>query len=650
MRQKIANIVDKVYLTCGVFLVIYLISTTIVLYQGVVQHYTTFVFSIFLLIFLFTIRTILKEDTKGIRFWFRLGFFGLACIVALFVGVYMRVQAVHLNMVQPFFNKQEIFVGWLMLGSLLILTRFHWGTIMTGMVALAIIYFFLGHLIPIDMLKHGEFSTDFVMSYMGLDIVSGIFWFVPLAADKVFFLIIYAAMLLGIGMLPLLIEVGKLVGKRIRGGAAFPAIIGSAMTGMVMGQAVSNTMLTGQLTIPMMKKHGVKPEFAGAIEAVASSAGQLLPPILGLAAFIIATLLSMPYIEVALAATLPALLFVGSLVISVLVAARAYNLDTLNEEVDVGMILRLSPTFVISFGLVLTLLLLYYSPNIAALSGLVVMLIVSFFQGKKYMPSLKILTENFRKGLNIVTSLCLLLLAIGPLAQMATTTDLASKLSHVLSVVLPHNVPIILVGAMIISLILGMGLPTAVAYLLVALTVAPFLQELGVQPFVAHMFGLYFAVFSTVSPTVAISCLVASKISGASFLKTCLESIKLSLPTFIIPFAFAANPELLAFPNLSWQQGFIFILVVGTQFYVSISVFGYLFRRLTWLERSVFGVVSLLGLLYLMLHSLALLVAFVVLGLSSTLWLKNSLKRADLAAQSEKICHETANIGSRPIQ
>ena len=349
MRAKLAKQIDRAFLILGTIFSIYLIITIIQLFQQASEHYTTFVLAIFVLTALLTIRDILGGESKGFKFWSRLSLFGLASIVSIIVGVYLRYHAVRLETIQPFITNQDIIIGWFMLGSLLLLTWFHWGTILTLMIAASILYFFQGHFLTSPILTHDEFSTSFSMSYMGLSTTGGIFWFVPLAADKIFFLIIFAALLLGFGMLPLVMEAGKLVGKYLRGGAAFPAVFGSAAIGTVMGQAVSNTMLTGQLTIPMMKKSGYSAELAGAIEAVASTSGQFLPPILGLAAFIIAAFLNIAYIEVALAATLPSLLKVGCMIIAVLIAARAFNLTAIPGDIDKNLIYRLLPVFLIPF-------------------------------------------------------------------------------------------------------------------------------------------------------------------------------------------------------------------------------------------------------------------------------------------------------------
>jgi TRAP transporter 4TM/12TM fusion protein len=569
---------------------------------------------------LLTIRNIVRGSKQRLKFWVNLTFFLIVCLVSIYVGGYLRFHALRLNAIQPFMEDPDIVVGWLMLITLLLLTWFHWGFILTCMISIAIVYVFWGHLLSNPMLTHAEFSTSFSMSYMGMSTIGGIFWFVPLAADKIYFLIIFAALLIGIGMLPLVVELGKWMGCHVKGGAAFPAIVGSALTGAVMGQAVSNTMLTGQLTIPMMKKHDYPPDLAGAVEAVASTSGQFLPPILGLAAFIIAAFLNIPYVSVAMAATLPSFLFVGGVVIAILLAARRLDLGCLLEPVNKGMILRLLPTFVLSFSTVLVLLLLFYSPNIAALCGIGVMLIFSLVQGP-HRPSLGTLKDGLFNGLEVCTVLCLLLLAIGPIAQMATTTNLAGKLSITLSGIVPHNLIFILMSTMVVSLILGMGLPTPVAYLVVALTLAPFLQELGVPDLLAHLFVFYFAVFSTISPPVAISCLAAAKLSHGSFLGTARDALKISIPTFLIPYAFVYNSDLLIFPKVTLTGLWVFALTLSCMFFLSVSLFRFFLRKLNPLEAIFALAVSLLGMAYLISHSLIVLVAYFILGFALLLWI-----------------------------
>ena len=450
--------------------------------------------------------------------------------------------------------------------------------------------------IPILMLP--EYDPNFVMNYLGLGLAEGMFWFARVAADNIYFLIIYASLLLGVGMLNLVIEVGKVAGNHVRGGAAFPAIVGSGIVASVMGQAVANVVLTGRLTIPMMKSRGFRPNMAGAIEAVASTSGQIMPPVLGLAAFIIAVFLNVPYMDVALAGLIPALLFLSGVTCGVLVNAYQENIPKLSATIDTEAIKRLLPTFILSFSVVLILLLGYYSPSFAGLLGIAVMLAVCPLQGK-YRPTRKALFDSFSEGLALITLLSLLLIAVGPLAQTFQTTNLAQRLGVLLSQVVPDSKLLMLTGAMVVSLLLGMGLPTPVAYLVVALSLVPFLMETGVEAIVAHFFVFYFAVFSTLTPPVAISALAAAKLSGGSFLGTTLDAMKLMLTTFIIPFAFSYHPQLLKFPNIGWDVLPPVALIIVLQITTSVACYGYFFGRLTWIDRCMFALLTVAGLILL---------------------------------------------------
>ena len=434
------------------------------------------------------------------------------------------------------------------------------------------------------------------MNYIGLGTNQGFYYLAQVAADSVYFLIIYAAILLGVGMLDMVLDVGKIAGRKVSGGAAGPAIIGSGIVASIMGQAVSNVVLTGRLTVPMMRKYGYKGSMAGAIEATASTAGQIMPPIMGLAAFIIASFLNKAYIDVALSALIPGLLYLVGVCIAVAVYARRYELPKLVEKVDTERIKRLLPTFIISFGVVLWLLLGYRSPAIAGLWGIGLALLFAMFQGK-FRPTKQQLYDAVQEGFYLVAILSLLLIAVGPLGQVMLTTNLSGRLGSALVEYLPDTQLILLLGAMIVSLILGMGLPTPVAYIIVALALVPFMQQIGIPPLQAHFFVFYFAVFSTLTPPVAVSVLAAAKLGEATFLSTAKDAMKIALTTFIIPFAFVFSPELMLFPNVTWGTMLAVVEVVFVQLAVSVASYGFLIRSLNGFERGVYAFVALSGFL-----------------------------------------------------
>ncbi|TAN48064.1 MAG: TRAP transporter fused permease subunit [Betaproteobacteria bacterium] len=561
------------------------------------QHYAAFTFAVMLMSGLISVRTILGQrllDPASRWFRTRLGAALLGFVLATAGGLYILYHAKRLEVAAPYFDNVDMTVGLLFTAGVLILTWLHWGAILTFVIAASIAYFFYGHLLSHPLLTHPEYQPNFVMNYVGLGTTQGFFWFAQTAVDDIYYLVLYASVLFGIGMLHSIIEMGKAMGNRIPGGAAGPAVIGSGVVSMVMGVAVSNVVLTGRFTIPMMKKYGYSPAMAGAIEAAASTSGQIMPPVLGLAAFIIASFLSMKYIDVVKAAVIPGLLYMTGIAIAVMVYARRHRLPKLHEVVDTGIIWRTFPAFFISFVAVCWLLIDYYSPSVAGLAGCLIALALSLLQGR-YRPGLRQLALALEEGLELMAVLALLLIAIGPLGQAFLTTNLSGRLGTYLVHVLPDNSFILLAGAAVLSLILGMGLPTPVAYLVVALALVPFLQLLGVKPFLAHYFVFYFAVYSALSPPVAVAALAGAKIAGASFWDTARESMKLAATTFIIPFAFVYRPQLLDFPNLGWNVLPPLVEVLLIQWTSSIALFGYLSRVLSPVERSLFCGVTVLG-------------------------------------------------------
>jgi TRAP transporter 4TM/12TM fusion protein len=597
--EKLRTAVNTSFLVVGTVLTFYVGIATFGLIKNASEHYSNFILGTVLMTGLLAIRDLCDEKIEDrVKKFFaaRMVFSVIAFVMSGVAMSYIRINAVELATTQPFFNNVNMIFGWLMTISILALTLIHWGLLLTSVISIAITYFFFGYMIENPLFMTPHYDNEFIMNYIGLGTNQGFYYLAQVAADSIYFLIIYAAILLGVGMLKMVLEVGKLAGRRIPGGAAGPAIIGSGIVASIMGQAVSNVVLTGRFTIPMMKKYGYKASMAGAIEATASTAGQIMPPIMGLAAFIIASFLNRPYIDIALSALIPGVLYLVGVSIAVIVYAHRYNLPKLNASVDTMMIKRMLPTFIISFGAVLWLLLGYHSPAIAGLAGIVLAFAVCLFQGK-YRPNKRQLYEAIEEGFYLVSILSLLLIAIGPLGQVMLTTNLSGRLGAILVQYLPNSQLLMLLGAMVVSLILGMGLPTPVAYVIVALALVPFMQQIGIPPLQAHFFVFYFAVFSTLTPPVAISVLAAGKLAGASVLATAKDSLKIAMTTFIIPFAFIFSPELMTFPNMTWAVVPAILEVIFIQWMASIASFGYIFRPLAGWERGLFAGVFLLGFL-----------------------------------------------------
>lgn len=605
----------------AVALTLYLAISNFYFLQQSSEHYANFLLAVLVLSALLAIKQVLAEGQvrRGPRFWVRLCLAGLLLVLSVVSSGYVRLHALRLEREQPFLNGTDIVLGAVLIVAVLLASWFHWGALLTVVFALGVAYFFWGDRIQHPLLGHPPYDTAFVMTYIGMNTTEGFFWLGRLAADKIYFLIIFSGLLLGVGMLRLVLEMGKWVGRYVRGGAAFPAIVGSAMVGSVMGQAVSNVVMVGRLTIPMMQRYGYKREMAGAIEAVASTSGQIIPPVLGLAGFIIAAFLNIPYITVALAAVIPAFLYVAGITAAVLAAAGRDRLPRLSEPVDLSVFPRLLPTFAVSFGVVLLLLLYFYSPSFAGFFGIVAILLLCPFQGR-LRPSLREMWSAAEDGFVLAVALSLLLVAIGPLGQAIITTNVSSRVSSVAVHVLPESVFLLLLGTMLVELLAGMELPTPVAYVLVALTLAHFLQELGVPALSAHFFIFYFAIFSTLSPPVALAVMAASRISGASYLGTAREALKMVLPTFVIPFAFVYDPALLAFPHVSASVLLPIGVILLIQGAFAAALYGFFVGPLGSMKRVAFTVVGAVGTVYLVRRELVYLEAFVAASLAVVIW------------------------------
>lgn len=585
------------------------------------QHYALFVSTVVFLSALTAVKKSLSIDfaKKDFRFWCVLFVSLLMVATATYSGIYLTLNAERLETVQPFINDMDVLVGIIITITVLTLTLIHWGPMLTAFIALGVAYFFWGHLIEVPILSHPEYNKYFLLSYIGMSMTSGLFWLARLAADMIFFIIIFSNILRAAGMINLFVEIGKVTGRWITGGAAFPAVVGSGLSGMVTGEAISNVVLTGRFTIPTMMKYGFSPNFAGAVEASASSSGQIMPPIMGLSAFIMAAFLDISYTEVAKSALLPAILYVIGIVLAIMMVSWKLGMGRLEIPIEKNLIYRMLPVYVLSLGTVVGALLLYYSPNRAGLMGALVALVLFPLQGR-YRPPLRESIRVFNGSYDMLISLCLLLIAIGPLTQSVITTNLSGRTAEFLSRVLPMDLPLLLAGAAVGCVFIGLGAPTPVAYIMTAIIIGPFLQQMGVFALGAHLFIFYFAAFSTLTPPVAPACLAAAKIAGGHYTKTGIEAMKIAAATLIIPFLFVMNQSLLEFPKISLETVYWFFFSVLVQFTMVLSMQGYFLRDLSNTERVIFFFIGLVGVYYALYHTVSLLVAYLVLMGGALLW------------------------------
>jgi TRAP transporter 4TM/12TM fusion protein len=387
---------------------------------------------------------------------------------------------------------------------------------------------------------------------------------------------------------------------RYRGGPAKIAILGSSLFGTISGSTVSNVLTVGVVTIPLMKQSGYRAHVAAAIEAAASTGGQLMPPVMGIAAFLMAEFLQVPYATVALAALIPALLFYIALFIQVDLEAARRGIQRLEASriPRVAAVMRAGWYFPIPFVvLVYTLFGLNYEPETAGLAATVTSLALAMlfpFQGKRL--GWRDLYAMLRESAFSVLELFMIGAAAGIIIGTLTYSGLGFSLTLVLLNLSGGNLVGLLVVAGIASIILGMGMPTVGVYILLATLIAPALVKMGIDPMAAHMFIMYYGCLSMITPPVAIGAFAAANLASADPMRTGFTAMSFGWTVFVLPFLFVFSGTLLMAGD-AWLIVLDFATAVGGVWLVSAAVIGYAVRQLGAAARLYYGIAGLFLLL-----------------------------------------------------
>lgn len=375
-----------------------------------------------------------------------------------------------------------------------------------------------------------------------------------------------------------------------RGGPAKVSIVGSSLFGMISGSAVANVATVGVFTIPLMTKSGYQPYFAGAISAVSGTGGQIIPPIMGAAAFMMATFLGIPYSQVVIAAIIPAILYYLAVFIQVDLRAARDNLSGIPHSKLPRLLNVMKENWLYSIPfavLIYTLFVAWMQEEIAGLYAILSALLLGFILFKKTGMTLKKLLLIFRDCGKGMLEVGIASAGAGIIIGALTITGLAFSFSGILINAARGNIFLLLVLSAVISSILGMGMTVTAAYLLTVAIAAPALTEMGVQPLLAHFFVFYFAVLSFLTPPVCLAAYAAASIAGASMMKTAFQSMKLGIAAYIVPFIFAYKPALLL-QGSAWEILEACVTATLGVSLVAVGVEGFLFRPLTLLKRFVF--------------------------------------------------------------
>ena len=584
-RAGVARALSWIVAAEAAVLVVYQLADVWLPLQPVSRYYSLFFGAVFSMSLLMALQELLERDGH----WGKIVLLVLALVAGLAGPVYLWLNIEHLEVSAGLLETRDLVVGLIAMAGLIVAGIFTWGPVLTGVVCLALAYFFWGDLIP-GFLGHIPYTTDFVISYTTLHPVHGIYWLIPLTAEVIFYVLLFSSVLAHTGAIGALLELGKAVGRHVSGGAAYPAVVGSALVGTMVVQAVANVAITGRITIPQMKRAGFKPEMAAAIETSVSAGSLIMPPIMGLGAFVMAFFLNVSYIAVALAAVLPALLYYAGVGLGVYFHARATGVERLRDPIDWPLVVRVLPTFVISLGVLTALMLQMYTPRLAGFWALAVAVVLPFLIQGRYRPRLRAIRDGLLDGAKIAAKMGLLLALIWPVAQSVITSGLGTSVANALVLSPVGKVAAIALPlVMLATLACGAVIPEAATYIIMALALAPFLEELGYSRMAAHMFVFYYAVFATIIPPVAITAMTAAQLAGASFMETSIRAMKLAFIGLFVPYVFILNPTLLEFPKFSMAQTLSFSATLVGLVALSAAWWGWLARPLGMASRTLAG-------------------------------------------------------------
>jgi TRAP transporter 4TM/12TM fusion protein len=538
----------------------------------------------FVLVLSFLMIPFRKRPDKKISLidWF---FAFLSLASGLYITVFYEDILYRMGMLTPV----DIIVGWIIIFLVLEQARRATGNVLVIIAALAVIYPLVGSYIP-GVLGNRGYGFGRVASQMAMSL-EGIFG-APLGVSAEFIvLFIFLSSLLGqCGMGEYLLKLALSVTGRFVGGPAKTAVVASSLFGTISGSAVANVVGTGTFTIPMMIKQGFPKHFAGAVEATASTGGQLMPPIMGAAAFIMAQILGVSYVTVLGAAVIPALLYYWSIFMGVHFHALKFKMSPLSPEniPPFFKTLREGLHFLIPLILLLILMVVVrYTINKAIFYTILATYVVTFVN-----PATRITWHKFKgacldaaKNVITVAGACA---AAGLVVGSITMTGIGFKLFSIIMGLSGGNLIIALLFIMVASTIMGMGVPTTASYIIVAVTAAPALTDMGVAPLAAHLFVFYYAILSAITPPVALAAFAAGGIASENPTKIGWTAVGLTVSAYLVPFAFVYNPALLgSAPVLAIIKAIITAVIGVTA--IAAAWTDYLLTRLGIIQRLLFA-------------------------------------------------------------
>ncbi|BBK37084.1 C4-dicarboxylate ABC transporter permease [Allostella sp. ATCC 35155] len=513
----------------------------------------------------------------------------------------------------------DILFGTILIFVVIEAARRSMGWPLTVIVLIALAYALYGYVVP-GLLAHPGSTWGGVISHIYL-LDQGIFGIpIQVMATLVFHFVLFGVIATRMGLGQLFIDIGYCIAGRSPGGPAKVSVISSAMMGTISGSSVANTVTTGSLTIPAMKKIGYRPHFAGAVEAASSTGGQITPPIMGAAAFVMAEFLAIPYLDICIAAAVPALMhYVGVFTIVHFEARRTGLRGLTTEELPrLGKVLWEGWPTVIPLVVLVTIIFRGYTPYMAAFWGILVALAVGVINPRSKM-GWRDIPHTLMEGARYAIAVGAAAAAVGIFVGVITLSGLGFKVSYAVTqtaaqvaedllplfaflptdaVTLPDLTlffTLVFVGLACVAM--GTGIPTTALYIILAAIAAPAIVLLGVPPLAAHLFVLYYGVLADLTPPVCVAAYAAAGIAGANPFRTGVQAFQMGNAKVLVPFVFVYSPVMLivAKPGFSWID---FVVTTGSCiagiFFLGMAIAGFAFGRLGGLSRLLLAVAAVM--------------------------------------------------------
>ena len=523
-----------------------------------------------------------QSKTNGIPFYdFIMAAIGVASAMYLVVFFNDLVTRAGLP------TTTDLVMGFLLIASLLEATRRISNPILPCLAIVSLLYCYFGRYMP-QMLAHRGFTVSRIINHMYLG-TEGIFG-TPLEVSStfVFMFILFGAVLEKTGLGRFIIDLSLALAGWSTGGPAKVAVVSSGLMGTVSGSSVANVCTTGMFTIPLMKSVGYQPYFAGAVEAVASTGGQIMPPVMGAGAFIMAQFLGVPYIEVAIAAIVPALLYYFAVMVQVHFEASRLGLKGIpwNQLPPIWPLLKTKGFLLIPLIAIIYFLLAGFTPLKAAFNGILVSFVLSWLN-KETRLTPKRIYEAFESGARGAIGVACACATVGMVVGMGTLTGLALRIAGAIVAAAGGSKILTLIYTMCASIVLGTGLPTTANFIVTSTMAAPALFQLGVPPMAAYMFVFYFGIAADLTPPVALAAYAGAGIAGSDPMKTGCTAFKLALAGFLVPYIYVYNPMLLFINVVPLEMVQAICTALIGVFLLAMFTIGYYKAPMAWYMRII---------------------------------------------------------------